>query len=419
MNHLTDVIIVGGGAAGLFCASLLSRKGLSVLLLEQNKVVGKKLALTGNGKCNYTNLFQSEACYRSTDIKKAYSIISSFNTEQIIDIFRRIGILPDIKKGRSSYHEEAGYVYPFSGSGKEFVQALAEDCLSKGVKIRTNTKVNSLKKEGDIFSVITGDNNYAYQSKNVVIATGGLALPSSGSDGSIKTVISNLGHKFLKEVPALTQLKTKSKEIAHLSGLRLQAKISIFIKESLIAEEIGELQFSDRGISGIPAMQVSGLVARLLQEGEEIFGEIDFFPFSDFNESLSYLMRRQNDLSEKPFSNFFLGMFPEKLTTLLLKPFEKTYHKISEISSEDRKNICSRIKNFSFSIDGTGDFSSSQTTSGGLLLSEVDDFLCSNYVKNLYFAGEFLDVDGLCGGYNLTWAWASAFRISEKIGENE
>lgn len=417
MKQIYDVIIIGGGASGLFLASLLSKKELSVLVLEQNKIVGKKLALTGNGRCNYTNLYQSETCYRSGDILKAYSIIQEFNAEKIIAHFKKLGIIPDIKKGRSFYHEEAGYVYPYSGSGKDFVQVLYETCVSSNIKIKTNTKVYDLKKIKDCFEVITGENGYSYYSKNLVIACGGLALPSSGSDGNLRKIVMKFGHKFKEEVPALTFLKTKSKEVSSLSGLRIQAGISLFSDDNLVYKEIGELQFSDRGISGIPAMQISGLAAGLLREGKKLSCELDFFPFSDEVETDLILRDRKKDLEGRKFTSFFAGMFPEKLSLVLLKPFLDADSSRSELKEDDLLLLVKRIKKFKVSIDGTGDFSTAQTTSGGLILSELNEDLSSKFVDSLYFVGEVLDVDGLCGGYNLTWAWASAFKVAKKIGE--
>lgn len=418
MSKVLDVIIIGGGASGLFSAILSAKKGLSVTILERNKTVGKKLALTGNGKCNYTNLYQSQNCYSSENPSFFYEIIEDFGAEEIIAYFKSLGILPDVKKGRCSTQTEAGYVYPYSGSGKDFVKVLNESCLSLNVKIRTNTMVKDIRKKGEVFEVITGENDYAYVAKNVIVASGGKALPSSGSDGNLNFVLEGLGHNFVAQFPALTAILTSKKEVKDLSGIRMQGEVSLREGEKVLGKESGELQFSEKGLSGIPVMQLSGLVGRKLQEGSSLHLLIDFYPFLEDDSLFQYLIKRREDLARREADSFFLGLFPEKLSGLLCRSFSKKYQRVSEISDKDLTKITSLIKGFQVPIDNVADFSGAQTTSGGISLSEVDDFLCSRKISNLYFAGEILDVDGLCGGYNLTWAFASAYRISKKIGED-
>lgn len=416
MAELKDVIIIGGGASGLFAACLISGKGKSVLLLEKNKVLGKKLALTGNGRCNYTNLYQNKDCYFSEDREKAFSIISSFNQDKIMDYLSSLGILPDVRRGRFASTEEVGYVYPYSGSGKDFVSVLQSECEARGVKIKTNTEVKDIKKTAEGFSVITGDNSYAYEGKEVLVTTGGLALPSSGSDGSLNSVLKKV-FRFKTEVPALTYLKHKNEELKKLSGLRLEAFLRLYSEHKLLSSERGELQFSEKGLSGIPVMQLSGLAARELLDGRKAFLSIDFFPASKEKDFFLYLKERRKALSHKRSSDFFLGLFPEKLASLFLSPYTKIDKSVSDFSEETLASLAKTVKDFPLPITGTGDFQSAQTTSGGLLLSELDDFLQSKCLPGLFFAGELLDVDGSCGGYNLTWAFASAHLVSEKIGE--
>lgn len=417
MAALIDVIIVGGGASGLFSAILLAKKGYSVTILEQNKVVGKKLSITGNGKCNYTNLYQTKACYRSSDLEKAFRVLRNFDEDKILDFFKSIGIIPDVKKGRCTYNTDSGYVYPSSGSGKDFTLALQEECLSLGVKIRTNTKVVDVKKENNIFLVTVGENLYSYKANYVIIAVGGLAEPKSGSDGNLYEVLKSSGHKFKKQLPALTSLSSNRTELKELSGIRTTVCLSLFSDSELIAEEYGELQFSNRGLSGIPAMQLSGIAARLIDEKKAVNCVIDFFPSLEREDLLKHFLERRERLGKRKVEHFFLGMLNEKLALVINKYFFKGCVFVSEVTDSILESMTDYLKSFEVPIVSVGDFYLAQTTSGGILLSEVDESLCSLHLKNLFFAGEILDVDGLCGGYNLTWAWASAFQIAEKIGE--
>lgn len=416
MAEIIDVIIVGGGASGLFSGLLLAKKGKKVTVLEKNTTVGKKLLLTGNGKCNYTNLYQSEDCYRSREIKKAMKILSTFDVEQILSYFKEIGILPNIKKGRCSYNLDSGYIYPNSESGKDVVTALLEENLSFGVKIRTNTEVTDIKKDGKEFLVTAGESHYTYRARNVILATGGLAAPSTGSDGSLNPIIQKLGHSLIPQLPALTSISSPDKKVKALKGVRLVGKISLYESERLLASEYGELQFSERGISGIPAMQLSGLVSQALAENKKLQVKIDSYPSLAKKELYDYLLNRKEVLGKRKTENFFLGMLNDKLGGLLAQSFFKSYKKVEDIPSYVLEEVSQAIKELSFPIDKVGDFSFSQTTSGGFSLSELNEGLESLFVENLYFTGEILDVDGLCGGYNLTWAWASAFVVAETIG---
>ena len=422
-EEVRDIIIIGGGAAGMTAAIVAGRKGLSVTVLEHTAELCKKLSVTGNGKCNYTNMYLSEECYRSGEKEFAYSIIKDFET---VDFFKSLGIMPYVKKGRDFDDERAGYVYPTSESGKDFVTAMKDELIRLSVKLKTRINILSLKKK-DCFIIETGEKDnprsrYNYYAKEVIIATGGMAAPATGSDGSFTRIIKDFGHSIIKQLPALAPVYVMG-GFKPLSGVRKVCKISFYKKDgenpTLVAEEYGETQFTDKGMSGIPVMQASGLIATSLNKGEKIVGYIDFFAEMTEYELEAYLKERRKLFKHKASDKFFSGMLNEKLAKYIITICIKESVTVGELSDNEIHDLTKALKGLGFEVTAVGDFESAQVTTGGVPLSELTENLESKKVPGLYFAGEVLDVDGICGGYNLTWAWASAYRAGKTVGDYE
>lgn len=413
-KEIRDVIIIGGGASGILSAIILGKRGLSVTILEQNKVLGKKLSITGNGKCNYTNLNQKENFYHTDDIKKVYNIINKLRGDGLIDLFSSFGIETLVKKGREFDDENAEYVYPANENAKEFVGILQDELSASNVKIKTNIRVENIVKS-DTFEVETLSLNkkYTYLAKNVIIATGGLSLPSYGSNGNFLKIIRKMGHKVLKPLPSLTPLIYKN-DIG-LSGLRCVCKITTINNNEILGIQTGEVQFNKNMLSGIAVMQLSGRVSRALDEGGKVSCRLDFFRNVSVDELHNKLQKRRELLKDK-FSNTFLrGFTYEKLAKYLTKQLFNKNKKIADITDKEIYKLSLWLKSFSFDIMAVGNFDVAQSTTGGVLLSEVGDNLESNKIKGLYFIGEVLNVDGFCGGYNLTWAFTSAYEVGNAI----
>lgn len=414
-NNIRDVIIIGGGAAGMLTGLLSARKGLKVSVLERGKSLGRKLSITGNGKCNFTNLYQDISCYNSGDINKAYNIIDKLGGKGLIKLFSSFGIEWLVKKGRNFDRIEAGYVYPAGENAKEFVNILNDELIRLKVKIKTNINIIKIKKNKDIFEIITGakENTYSYFAKKLIIACGGLAAPATGSDGSIFNIIKSLGHSIIKPLPALSPVKTSRHSFG---GLRCIAEIKAYAsngkERTLIGSEIGELQFGEQGIGGIPVMQLSGRIARKIEKGNRAYFEIDFYYDKPQNELEGMLKKRRSLLSDKPSDKYLIGFTYEKISKYLTDKFLNRESTINNISDDEIIMILRWLKAAKFDIISVNGFESAQTTSGGVPMDEVTKELESKFVNGLYFAGEILDVDGLCGGYNLTWAFASAYEVS-------
>ena len=413
-KDIRDLIVVGGGASGMLTGLLSAGKGLSVSILEHGKTLGKKLAVTGNGKCNFTNLYQEKSCYNSGDIEKAYNIINKLGGKGLINLFSSFGIEGTIKKGRNFDRIEAGYVYPAGESAKEFVNILNDELIRIKVKLKTNINILDIKKKGELFEIITGTegNSYSYFAKKLVIACGGLAGASTGSDGSLFEIIKRLGHSIIKPLPALNSVKTGKHGFG---GLRCVAEIKAYIdkkgEQILLGSEVGELQFTEQGIGGIPVMQLSGRIARELDKGNKLYFNIDFCYDKSGAEVENTLKKRRELLSERTADKFLTGFTYEKLSKYIADKFLDNKNNVGNITDSKLNMILKWLKEAKFDIIEVNDFDSAQTTSGGVSMDEVTDSLESKFVPGLFFVGEVLDVDGLCGGYNLTWAFSSAYEV--------
>ena len=388
-NDIRDLIIIGGGASGMLTGIIAAKRGQSVSILEHNKTLGKKLAITGNGRCNFTNLYQEPFCYNSGNIEKSYNIINTWGKKGITDLFSSFGIEWMIKKGRSFDRAYAGYVYPAGESAKEFVNILNDELLRLKVKIKTNINVTDIKPISEGFEIVTesAGGYYSYFAKKVVIACGGLAAPSTGSDGSLFPIIKSLGHTMVKA-------------IAYEDG-----------KEESIGSEIGEIQFTEQGLSGIPVMQLSGKVARAIDEGKKVEFLLDFYYETSESELLEILKKRRIVLADKTSDKYLTGFTYEKISRYLTDTFLGSKTKVEDIPDEKIISVTRWLKKSKFAIISVSGFESAQTTSGGVSMDEVTDNLESKFVPGLFFVGEVLDVDGLCGGYNLTWVFASALEV--------
>ena len=394
------VIVVGGGASGLVAAIWAARGGAEVTIVEQKDRLGKKILSTGNGRCNLTNEYMDLECFRGDDTSVVAKVLEQFGYEDTISFFEGLGV---ILKNRQ------GYIYPISDQASTILDVLCYEIKRLNVCVVLEESVVKIRKEANEFFVKT--NNNVYTCDAVILATGGKAAPVLGSDGSGYGLAKAFGHTVSDVVPALVQLVGKGKYFKQVSGVRANATVKLFVEEECVASDTGELQLTNYGISGIPVFQVSRYAAKALHDKKKVCAEIDFLPTMSEEELKIFIYDRKKQHGERLAEDFFVGVLHSKLATMLLKEAYVPAHiSANEIRDDKWEKLLELIKHFQVEITDTNSFEQAQVCAGGVLTSEIDgDTMESVYEKNLYLTGELLDVDGMCGGYNLQWAWATGY----------
>lgn len=403
MKH--DVIVIGGGASGMMAAITAARNGAKVLIIDQNDRLGKKILSTGNGKCNYTNENQDICNYHSDNPDIVSDILGQLSLNETLSFFREIGVYPLLKRD---------CFYPNSETASSVQNALRFEVSRLGISLMLSEKVKQIQKNKDGFQVELDSQTVA--GKKIILACGSKASAISGSDGSGYELAKRLGHRIIKPLPALVQLRGKEDFYKSMQGVRLQAGIELYAENELLASDKGEVQFTGYGVSGIPVFQVSRFAARALDKRQKVSLVIDLLPeipLDDLSLELERRIKREQDSKSKEIlatEEIFNGLLNKKIAIVLLKECGiKPSAPISNLSNKEASLLSKKVKAFTIRIVGTNDFRDAQVCSGGISLSEINNTMESKKCADLYFAGEILDVDGCCGGYNLQWAWSSGY----------
>lgn len=391
------VLIIGGGASGLMAAISAAKRGCEVTIIEHGERVGKKILSTGNGKCNITNTDLNEKKYHGGNREFIKKVIEEFNVQDTMDFFQSLGVLLKNKNG---------YIYPESEQAATILNVLRFKCQELKITTVCNKNVKNILVGHDGFLV------EGIKANCLIIATGGMSSPKTGSDGSGFSLIKSLGHKVIKPVPALVGLKCREGFYKALGGVRTTAKISLFVDDKLMASESGEIQLTEYGISGIPVFQISRFATRSFGKTDKIYAVIDFLPEIEHEDLMEFLNRSISNNLRTPEEHLSC-ILNKKLAGVILKETN-----ISEyLNLNDISEIVNKIKKFKTDIIGSNSFENAQVTAGGVDLKEINPITMeSKLVKNLYFAGEVMDVDGICGGYNLQWAWSTGYIAGKNAG---
>ena len=413
-NQFTDIIVVGGGAAGMMAAITAARAGAGVMILEHNDVLGKKILATGNGRCNFTNSEQGDKFYRSDSPAFVLPSLSLFDARNTIQFFENLGIMTA---------ERNGYYYPRTMQASAIRNALLNELDLLNVKVLTDVGIRQIRKEKGSF--IFDTKSGVFSSRKCILATGGKADPKSGSDGSGYIYAKQLGHHLTETVPALVPLVSDAEWLKSVKGVRQDARVSLYIDGDYIFSDHGEVQFTDYGISGIPVFQISRYAAKALVHQRQTSVSIDFVPDLDFEAVRDWILECVNHYKSSGTIAVVLGgMVNQKIADMILErlPFAKTV--FSDMSQKQilmqAQKAAELLKHTEISITGTKPFAQAQVTAGGIVVDQVDSYTMeSKVLSGLYFAGEVLDVDGMCGGYNLQWAWASGFLAGKNAAENK
>ena len=382
MSEKTQVIVVGGGAAGLMAAIVAAQNGAAVTVLEQNENPGRKICVTGNGRCNLTNKDMRAEIFRGEHPEFAGNILRQFSLEDTVRFFEDLGV---------TFMDRKGWLYPRSNQAKCIPELLVLKARSLKVKIKTRENVESVYCENGRWKVRTS--GWTYEGDRVILANGSKASQVPGSDGSGYEIVSQLGHRIVKPLPALTGLRCKGNAFSAWAGVRTDARVTLLIDNREFCTESGEVQLTDYGVSGIPVFQLCRYAVRALDEGKKVTLSLNFLPEYTKDTLQEYIKKRQELCPYQAGAELFLGLLPDKLIKMFCK---------------QKKDMIQLITEYPLDVKGSSGFEQAQVCSGGVDTSQVDpDTLESRLHRGLFFAGELLDIDGPCGGYNLQWAWSS------------
>lgn len=416
MEQRKKILVAGAGASGLMAAIAAADAGAEVTVLEAMEKPGKKLLLTGNGRCNLTNLDPDlPDAYYGTGAAAASKLLRQFGAKELLAWFEDLGLL---------VQEKNGYVYPYSAQSGSVLDVLLIEARKLRIKLKYSERITEITHDPDAehpWSVKTA--SWCYAADAVILACGSKTIPTTGSDGSGYALAASLGHRICTVAPALTPITCKGPVPQTLAGVRCRACVTLTEQTApqtsrrVLRRETGELQWTKYGISGIVVFQLSRFVS-LAPSGARQSVSIDFLPEFEQDALNRFLVKRAAMLGEEKTGMLLSGILHEKIIPVVLsladrklkgkKPLAKTC--CQDLSAEQLQNILSALKNFQLEVTGTKSYDIAQICAGGVDCSELfPETLESRLHKGLYFAGEILDVDGPCGGYNLQWAWTSGY----------
>lgn len=399
--------IIGGGAAGMMAAITAATEGAEVTLLERGERLGKKLLSTGNGKCNLGNLYQDMSMYYSGDKGFAERALRKFDVHDTIGFFNGLGLLLKNKNG---------YLYPACEQASAVLDVLRNEIKTLEITVIPEVKINHISKKKDLICLSDGSRDWEFD--RVIIACGSKAAPKTGSDGSGYKLAKQIGHSLVPSVPALVQLKCREEYMKSVAGVRAEGEICVYLDGKSYLVESGEIQLTDYGISGIPVFQVSREVNYILREREEVEVVLNLLPDYD-NDSFEQMIAGRKLLQTgRTVEEFFTGVLNKKIMSLFIRMVGlKPNLCVEEADEAAIRQVYDLCRNWKLHINGSNSYDNAQVCAGGVNLSEVEDTMESKKMSGIFFAGEILDVDGKCGGYNLQWAWTSGYLAGKAAAE--
>ena len=393
---MNKIAIIGGGAAGIMAAIAAASNGADVTIYEKNDRVGKKILATGNGRCNLTNIYADVENYHGENIELINHIIDKYWVSDTLEFFERLGLIYKV--------EDEGKVYPYSNHASSVLDVLRFQLEKLNVKIVFGFEVKDVKKTGNGFSLVSYKSEKATADK-VIFTTGGKASPASGSNGSGYPILEKFGHTVTKLFPSLVQIKLKSNELNKLNGIKIDGTITAKLECGDIKKS-GEILFTDYGISGPATFSIS----RYAGERPECKFILDLMPEYSY-EDLLRILKNHRDIM-RTVDELFVGVLNKRIGQAMVKSATpiKMNEDIKKLSDKDLENIAALVKGYEVISEGTMSWNNAQVTAGGVRFLEFNpETLESKLVPGIYVAGEVLDVDGDCGGFNLQWAWSSGF----------
>ena len=409
---MSKVVIIGGGAAGMFASIAAAECGHQVEVYEKNEKLGKKLFITGKGRCNITNACDMEGLFDAvrTNVKFLYSSFYGYTNEQVIEFFERIGVPTKVERGDR--------VFPVSDHSSDVICGLEREMNRLGVKVHLRTAVKKVvEKEGHFEKIVLGDDTEVYADV-CIVATGGLSYQSTGSTGDGFRFAQSLGHTVTECMPALVPMECKEDWVTDLQGLSLRnVDVTILDGKKKLYEAFGEMLFTHYGVSGPLILSASSYVGKKLN-AKELTLKIDLKPALSEEQLDHRVLREFEENQNRQFKNAIHKLFPSKLIPVMIglsgiDPEKK----VNVITKEERLGFVRLIKGLTITLTGLRDYNEAIITKGGIKIKEVDPgTMESKLVKGLHFAGEVLDLDAVTGGFNLQIAWSTAYAAGTGIG---
>ena len=412
---MSKVLIIGGGAAGMMAAVSAAQNGNNVELFEKNEKLGKKLFITGKGRCNITNAAELEDFFPAvtSNPKFLYSAFYTFTNEQVISFFEELGVKTKVERG--------GRVFPISDHSSDVIRGLERELNRLGVHIVLNTEVKELLAvNGSVRGLLLASGKRT-DADAVIVAAGGLSYPSTGSTGDGYRMAESCGHKITPLSPALVPMEVKEWYAKELMGLSLRnIGITITDGSKKLYQDFGEMLFTHYGVSGPVILSASSITGSRLKE-KELTLHIDLKPALTKEQLDKRVLREFESNHNRQFKNAVAGLFPAKLLPVMVDlsgiPEEK---RVNEITKEERKKFTDLIKDFTMTLTGLRSYSEAIITRGGISVKEIDPgTMESKLIKGLFFAGEVLDLDAVTGGFNLQIAWSTGFLAGAHAGQTQ
>lgn len=409
---MSNVIVVGGGAAGMMAAVFAARNGQNVQLLEKNEKLGKKLFITGKGRCNITNAADIEDLFTAvtSNPKFLYSGFYSFTNQQVIDFFEELGVKTKIERGER--------VFPVSDHSSDVIAAFSRELKSLGVAVSLHTEVGELLCEQDKVCGVLLTNGKKMKADAVIVATGGISYPSTGSTGDGYRFARETGHRVTELLPSLVPMEVRQWYAKELQGLSLRnIEIRITDGKKKLYEEFGEMLFTHYGVTGPVILSASSVVGKTLRK-KELTLHIDLKPALSEEQLDKRILREFDANHNKQYKNSIDSLFPAKLKPVMIELSEiEPEKKVNEITKEERQRLVHLIKDFTMTLTGLCGYNEAIITKGGVSVKEIDPgTMESKKMKGLYFAGEVLDLDAVTGGYNLQIAWSTGYLAGINAG---
>ena len=409
---MKQVAIIGGGASGMMAAIVAARNGKQVTLIERLNRVGKKILVTGNGRCNMSNTNLKPQHYHSKEKIEVKPILARFGYAQTENFFKELGIMPLI---------EGTKVYPLSEQATSVLDVLRMEMERLEIEILTDTKIVDLKRGKKGWQLQSEEGNIM-EAEKVIVATGGMTSNTLGCDGLGYKLLKQLGHTLNTPFPILVHVLSSSPYCKMMKGTKIKADVKAIVDGKLARKEYGEVLFTEDGLSGPPIFQISRQISNAAVEKKKSQVILDLFPTVDEEALISLLYERTYLHPERNVEDLFVGMLHKRVVMPIIKAsgVKDIHRKVDTLEYEEIKALVATLKAFTFETEGTRGYKFAQVTAGGISPNEIDfETMASLKAKDLYITGEVMDVDGDCGGYNLQWAWASGYIAGESVSRSE